>query len=66
MPLPKRRHSRARQAKRRTHYKLELPAMYLDSRTGEYKPLHRVDPLSGQYKGRQVVEPKRAKPEEKA
>ncbi len=56
MPNPKRRHSNQRTRKRRTHYKLtHHPAMIPSFETpGEFALLHRVDPSTGRYRGRQV------------
>lgn len=56
MPLPKRRHSNQRTRKRRTHYKLpHQPAMVPSfEEPGTFTLLHRVDPATGRYKGREV------------
>jgi large subunit ribosomal protein L32 len=55
MPLPKRRHSRTRSRKRRTHYKLTGPAMSVCPQCREAKPPHHLCPHCGYYKGREVV-----------
>jgi large subunit ribosomal protein L32 len=55
MPLPKRRHSRTRGKKRRTHYKLDGPALGTCPQCREAKPPHRVCPHCGYYKGREVL-----------
>jgi large subunit ribosomal protein L32 len=55
MPLPKRRHSRTRGKKRRTHYKLAAPARSLCPQCRELKPPHQVCPHCGSYKGREVL-----------
>ena len=56
MPNPKRRHSKSRTRQRRAHDALKTPQYYLDKDTGEPKRPHRVDPDTGTYKGRQIIE----------
>jgi large subunit ribosomal protein L32 len=58
MPNPKRRHSKARTRQRRAHDALKTPQFYLDKDSGEAKMPHRIDPATGTYKGRQIIEPK--------
>lgn len=60
MPNPKRRHSHARTRQRRAHDALNTPQFYIDKDSGEAKKPHRIDPRTGMYKGRQVIEPKEA------
>jgi large subunit ribosomal protein L32 len=60
MPNPKRRHSKARRDRRRTHDSLAQPAISLCPECGEVKMPHRVCGHCGQYRGREVVEPKEA------
>lgn len=55
MPAPKRRHSRARSRKRRTHYKAEAPTLVRCPRCNEWKRPHRVCPSCGYYKDRPVI-----------
>ncbi|HEX3036362.1 MAG TPA: 50S ribosomal protein L32 [Thermodesulfobacteriota bacterium] len=52
MALPKRRNSRSRSRKRRTHYKASAPAFSTCPNCTELKPPHRVCPNCGYYKGR--------------
>lgn len=52
MALPKRKISRSKSRKRRTHYKLSKPGLSLCSNCGEFKPPHRACPGCGFYKGR--------------
>ncbi|HUT83914.1 MAG: 50S ribosomal protein L32 [Proteobacteria bacterium] len=56
MPLPTRRHSRARKNKRRTHDTLKPPHYILCPQCHEPKLPHRVCPKCGAYKGRTVIE----------
>ncbi len=57
MAHPKRKISKTRRDKRRTHHKLTPQTYYLDPTTGEATLYHRVCLVSGQYRGRQVIEP---------
>lgn len=58
MPNPKRRHSHARTRQRRAHDALDVPQFYLDKESGEPKKPHRIDPKTGIYKGRQIIDVK--------
>lgn len=53
MPNPKRRHSQQRSAKRRTHYKAQLPTLSTDRLTQEVHPRHRAHISEGKlyYRG---------------
>ncbi len=57
MPNPKRRHSKARRDRRRTHDALSRPAVSVCSNCGETKIPHRACPSCGTYRGREVIEP---------
>jgi large subunit ribosomal protein L32 len=54
MPNPKRRHSKARGAKRRTHDTLKPAVLAECPQCHEPKLSHRVCPHCGYYRGRQV------------
>ena len=56
MPNPKRRHSKSRTRQRRAHDALPIPQFYVDEATGEAKVPHRVDPKTGEYKGRKILD----------
>lgn len=56
MPNPKRRHSATRGAKRRTHYKLEMPALSRCRQCSAFHAPHRACPECGYYRGRRVPE----------
>ena len=60
MPNPKRRHSHSRTRTRRANDALTVPQFYLDKETGEAKRPHRIDPKTGVYKGRQIIDVKDA------
>jgi large subunit ribosomal protein L32 len=55
-PLPKKKHSRTRRDKRRTHDALESSNLVQCSNCGEMRLPHRVCPSCGFYKGREVIE----------
>jgi large subunit ribosomal protein L32 len=54
MPNPKRRHSKTRTAKRRTHDRLKPVAVAECPQCHELKPPHQVCRNCGYYRGRQV------------
>jgi large subunit ribosomal protein L32 len=60
MPNPKRRHSKTRGRKRRTHYKATAPSLHECPNCHEPKLQHRACPHCGFYNGRSVVTPKEA------
>ena len=55
MPLPKRRRSASRQAKRRIKCIITTPNLTPCSQCGRSKVPHRVCPYCGYYKGKEVV-----------
>ncbi len=61
MPNPKRRHSKTRGRKRRTHYKAVLPAMSICPNCKQPKLNHNVCPSCGFYDGKSVILPKKEK-----
>ncbi|MDA0986255.1 MAG: 50S ribosomal protein L32 [Bacteroidetes bacterium] len=61
MPNPKRRHSKTRSKKRRTHYKATVPTTGKCPQCGEKKLMHRACPNCGYYRGRTALIPKKAK-----
>lgn len=58
MPNPKRRHSKTRTRKRRTHDKLEMPVLATCTATGQMHRYHRAHWHEGKlyYRGRVVLE----------
>lgn len=60
MPNPKRRHSKARRDRRRSHDGLPIPNPSLCPECGEVKLPHRVCAHCGHYKDRQVVDTEEA------
>jgi large subunit ribosomal protein L32 len=58
MPNPKRRHSKTRGRKRRTHYKATAAAVSECPNCHTQKLPHRVCPNCGYYNGRSIKVPK--------
>ncbi|MCG6915070.1 50S ribosomal protein L32 [bacterium BMS3Abin03] len=58
MPHPKRKNSKSRRDKRRTHYKASVPSMSTCSHCGEIKLAHRACPSCGYYNERSMFIPK--------
>jgi large subunit ribosomal protein L32 len=58
MPHPKRKHSKSRRDKRRTHYKAEAPTVAICPATGQPHLYHRAHWFEGKlyYKGKVVME----------
>lgn len=52
---PKKRHSRARQGKRRASIRLSVPASVVCPNCGATHAAHSVCPQCGYYKGQQVI-----------
>lgn len=55
MAVPKRRTSKARKRKRRTHWKLSVPGTTKCAHCGQTKMAHTVCPHCGYYAGREVI-----------
>jgi len=55
MAVPKRKTSKTRKRKRRSHWKLAAPGMTKCSHCGQTKQPHSVCPNCGYYAGREVV-----------
>ena len=59
MAVPKRKTSKSRRNKRRSHHKI-LPANIIeDKKSGEFRLSHHIDLKTGTYNGRQILEPKK-------
>jgi large subunit ribosomal protein L32 len=59
MAVPKRKTSKARRNKRRSHHSIKDQNIIEDKKSGEFRLSHHVDLKTGLYKGRQVFEPKK-------
>jgi large subunit ribosomal protein L32 len=55
-PLPKRKPSRSRRGRRRSHDALTLKHLVVCDNCGEYHVAHHVCPKCGTYKGETVIE----------
>jgi large subunit ribosomal protein L32 len=56
MAVPKKRTSKQRKRKRRTHYKAQDVVVHTCARCGDPKQPHRVCPACGFYRGESVLE----------
>jgi len=56
MPVPKRKTSKSKQGKRRSHLSLKAPNLVPCPHCGSLKLPHRVCPSCGTYKGREILE----------
>jgi len=61
MAVPKKKTAKARQGKRRSHLKLNLPALDICPQCQSPKLAHHVCPTCGSYNDRQAVEVKAPK-----
>ena len=57
MAVPKRKTSVSRRNKRRSHISFSSKNIIEDKKSGEYRLSHHIDIKTGQYKGRQVLDP---------
>jgi large subunit ribosomal protein L32 len=58
MAVPKRKVTRAKRGHRRSQYKAETSTYIEDKSSGELRRPHHIDLSTGQYRGRQIIEPK--------
>ena len=58
MAVPKRKTTRSRSGKRRSHIRFSVKNVIEDKKSGEYRLSHHLDLKTGMYKGRQVLDPK--------
>ena len=58
MAVPKRKTTRSRSGKRRSHIRFSVKNVIEDKNSGEYRLSHHLDLKTGMYKGRQVLDPK--------
>ena len=56
MAVPKRKTTRSRAGKRRSHNRFSSKNMIEDKKSGEYRLSHHLDLKTGFYKGRQVLD----------
>jgi len=58
MAVPKRKTTPSRSGKRRAHIKFSPKNVVEDKKSGEYRLPHHIDPKTGMYKGKQILDPK--------
>tara|TARA_B110000438_G_scaffold292351_1_gene330576 strand:- start:458 stop:637 length:180 start_codon:yes stop_codon:yes gene_type:complete len=59
MAVPKRKTSKSRRDKRRSHHAIKPSNVIEDKKSGEYRLSHHIDLKTGIYKGRQILDPKK-------
>jgi len=59
MAVPKRKTSKARRDKRRSHHKIASMNVIEDKKSGEFRLSHHVDLKTGMYNGKQIIDPKK-------
>ena len=59
MAVSKRKTSKSRRNKRRSHHRINSQNIIEDTKSGEYRLSHHIDLKTGLYNGRQVLEPKK-------
>ena len=57
MAVPKRKTSKSRAGKRRSHIRVSSKNIIEDKKSGEYRLSHHLDLKTGMYQGRQVLDP---------
>ncbi len=58
MAVPKRKTSKSRRNKRRSHHQIAPVNIIEDKKSGEFRLSHHIDLKTGMYKGRRVLDPK--------
>jgi len=58
MAVPKSKISKSRRGMRRAHDRLSMNTFIEDAESGELRRPHHIDLKTGNYRGRQVIEPK--------
>jgi len=59
MAVPKRKTSKSRRNKRRSHHKISSMNVIEDKKSGEFRLSHHIDLKTGIYNGKQILEPKK-------
>ena len=59
MAVPKRKISKSRRNKRRSHYRISSINIIEDKKSGEFRLSHHIDLKTGLYNGKQILEPKK-------
>ena len=61
MAVPKRKTSKSRRNKRRSHHQIKSVNIIEDKKSGEYRLSHHIDLKTGIYNGKKIFEPKNRK-----
>jgi len=56
MAVPKKKTSRSKSRMRRSNWKVAMPALSVDKKSGLYVMPHRICPTTGHYKGKKVID----------
>jgi len=59
MAVPKRKTSKSRRNKRRSHHRISATNIIEDKKSGEFRLSHHIDLKTGLYNGKQILEPKK-------
>tara|TARA_B110001454_G_C12298181_1_gene258293 strand:- start:186 stop:365 length:180 start_codon:yes stop_codon:yes gene_type:complete len=59
MAVPKRKTSKSRRDKRRSHQNISPANIIEDTKSGEFRLSHHIDLKTGLYNGKQILEPKK-------
>ena len=59
MAVPKRKTSKSRRDKRRSHHKIKSVNIIEDKKSGEFRLSHHIDLKTGLYNGRQIIDSKK-------
>ena len=59
MAVPKRKTSKSKRNKRRSHHRISSINIVEDKKSGEYRLSHHVDLKTGLYNGKQILEPQK-------
>mgnify|MGYP003863459949 FL=1 len=59
MAVPKRKTSKSRRDKRRSHHKISSINIIEDKKSGEFRLSHHIDLKTGLYNGKQILDPKK-------
>ena len=59
MAVPKRKTSKSRRNKRRSHHRISSINIIEDKKSGEYRLSHHIDLKTGIYNGKQILNPKK-------
>ena len=58
MAVQRKKTSKSRRGMRRAHAEVKRPTYIEDKESGELRRPHHIDLATGQYRGRQILEPK--------